>query len=262
MGEPHADPLPQVTPGIPFTTERLLQELNRVPISKAVAYPFLPSLTIRTHADSIAPLIMDWLNHWWRSDDPWILSCWRDGWMCYLGKPNKAADRPGNLRGITLQEPLGKCVLTVIAKEAQLQAMDELCRILQFAYLPGRSAQDALNRAIAHRQEVENLLGQFAHPAHQKAAGIQPPPIVGGIELFLDISRAFDCIPKGPFFHYLCQLPIDERLVKLISCWRHGARYHAVHKNESHPIPTGKGIRAVHWRPFFGHPLCACASTK
>ena len=67
----------------------------------------------------------------------------------------------------------------------------------QFAYLPGRGTWEAITRVQAHVKAVQGLHQQWKYDAGQvKAPGIKRPLVYGGCQLFLDMTGAFDAMPR------------------------------------------------------------------
>ena len=81
---------------------------------------------------------------------------------------------------------------------------------------------------------------------HQRAmANSESPPmhIYGGLQLFVDLNRAFDGVDRAKLFARLPQLCISAPLVQLLSAWHEGTHYHIQTDNGYHSIETGKGVR-------------------
>ena len=67
----------------------------------------------------------------------------------------------------------------------------------QFAYVRGRSTQEALRRVFYHCHEAQTLRAQNSRNIHAKRAGFQSTPLTGGIQVCLDMSTAFDVMPRA-----------------------------------------------------------------
>ena len=228
---------------IPFTVAELSAEIARLPAVKSVAPPFLPGILWKNVSDVTAILLYQWLQSWWTPDNIFIPAQWRDAWISFLSKPNKPPHCLANLRAIALMEPLGKTVLGILTRKFKQNMHPIVVSWPQFAYIERRSAGDAIRRVARHCHETRTLLRNQRRNVHQRAAGVAPLQVCGGLQLFLDISRAFDELPRDPLFSYLRTLPIDQQIVSLISEWHRDTHYITMHDNEFVATPTRCGIR-------------------
>ena len=196
-------------PGIPFTLEELEIAISNIPGAKAVAPPFAPGVAWKSQAHFIAPWLYSKLQSWWNHSKPFIPKVWRDGWVAFLPKPTKAATKVEHLRILALQEPLGKSIIQLITKKALQQSYDELIHHPQFAYLPFRSTRDALLRVSAHCDAVRQLLHSQASSIHIPRECQPRLKCCGGIQIFLDLHRAFDQLPRPLILMALERMPLS-----------------------------------------------------
>lgn len=136
------------------------------------------------------------LQSWWSVHPPYIPQTWRDGWSCWLPKPHKPPTRLENLRMIGLQEPLGKAGLKLIAKKSFDQTFRWLRGYPQFAYLPFRRTREAILHGAFHCQAVRHLLNTEKRSIHATTVSQPRLHCAGGIMLFIDLTRAFDEVPR------------------------------------------------------------------
>ena len=240
------DPIPDVhdcAPGVPFSEIELQQALSHVPLHKAVARPFMPGIFVRALAEPLARYLYPLLQQWWGQQPPYWPQEWKDGWLCFLNKPGKTPNTPNNLRPICLQEPIGKAIVGVLTKRALKQVFPELCGWPQFAYTPKRSANDALARVAMHCRTVRTLTQENNASIHSRAHGFSPFRTCGGLQLFVDLSRAFDNVPRTKLFPELCTYGMASDIANLLTSLHTGTQYHLFHSGEYHAIQTGKGVR-------------------
>ena len=234
---------PREPPGVPFTIEDLEMELRKLPHNKSVAKPFLPALVVKMHASIIAPWLHNLLSEWWSTSDPYVPALWKRAWVAMIPKPNKSPTKVGNLRCIALQEPLGKCVLGALTKKLQVAVGDTLQQWPQYAFLPMRSTGDAIRRVAAHCNEVRSLVKNQRRTAQQRAANVEFHECCGGLQIFLDIERAFDKLPRKALFEHLDRLHAEPALTTLMATWHSMTDYCIDQSGESVLVPTGCGVR-------------------
>ena len=233
-------------PGVPFSEQQLKRALEQIPLTKAVASPFAPGLVVRANAAHLAPLLYEKLQVWWSANPPYIPQTWKDGWVCFIPKPQKPPVRPQSLRPLALQDGIGKAVIGILIKQASAAAMPHIVPWPLFAFLPGRSTQDAIRRVIDHCLEVRNLIYSNRSTPHQRAAGLHGTHRLrcfGGLQLFIDLTRAFDCVDRHRLFARLFQLEISEEHIQLLSAWHERTSYHVQTDHGFQPIAIGKGVR-------------------
>ena len=228
---------------IPFTVAELSAEIARLPAVKSVAPPFLPGILWKNVSETTANMVFQWLLHWWTPESIFIPPQWRDAWISFLSKPNKQPHCLANLRAIALMEPLGKTVLGILTKKFKQIMHPFVVYWPQFSYIESRSAGDAIRGVAGHCHDTRTLLRNQRRTVHQRAAGTATFTVCGGLQLFLDISRAFDELPRDPLFCYLRTLPIDQQIVSLLSEWHRDTHYITTHNNEFVATPTFCGIR-------------------
>jgi len=234
---------PRPFQGIPFDVDELAHEIAKTPAVKSVAPQFLPGIVLKPFAHSLAQMLYTQLAVWWTQDQIFVPAQWRHAWVAFLPKPNKVPSCLDNLRAIALMEPLGKNVLGIITRQLRRAIHATIVRWPQFAYVEFRSAHDAIRRVSAHCLETRQLLRNQQRNVHQRAAQLPTFRTCGGIQLFLDIHRAFDAIPRQPLFDHLRSMPINQDLVSILGSWHNETAYITQHDQISVETATGCGIR-------------------
>ena len=242
QGSPLHDPVPHVIPGAPFTMDDVLRGLNSIPVLKAVAAPFAPGVIWRAHCHLLAPWLYEQLCQWWDSTAPAIPACWKNGWMHLIPKPLRAPVTPSALRPLALQEPLGKCIMGILGQLGQQDTWTHMMPLPLWAYLPHRSTQDALLRVSLHCRNGRELMSSHRSTPANRAR--QPGArMVGAVQLFLDLSRAFDCVDRVRLFSRLAELSVRPSLIKLLTCWHQSAAYHVSNGIDQAEVPISLGVR-------------------
>ena len=228
---------------IPFDVAELAQEIAKTPAVKSVAPPFLPGIIWKQISWDIACILFQQLTKWWTKDHIFVPSQWRHAWVTFLPKPNKQPSCLENLRAIALMEPLGKNVLGIITKKLKHAIHETIVKWPQFAYVEFRSAHDAIRRVSQHCVDTRWLLRNQQRNVHQRAAQMPTFTVCGGIQLFLDIHRAFDAIPRKPLFDHLRSMHINQDLVSILGSWHDDTAYITQHDQVFVETATHCGIR-------------------
>jgi len=232
-------------PDIPCTVTELEGVIARIPATKAVPHCFAPPFFGNHRPPFLAGWLYEQLTCWWSSSPPFIPQAWKDAWARWPPKPNKPATKLDNLRMLGLQKPLGKAVLQLVAHKALKHSFERLRMWPQFAYLPHRSTRDALLRASAHCQAVRNLVLQ-KRSVHQTTV-LQPrSSCVGGIQLFLDLTWAFDALPRPVLAAALSNVKLTPQLQSILLAWHIGTNYNIEINNTAWSIPVSRGVEHGH----------------
>ena len=242
-GPPTFPTMPYPHSGMPFTADELEAEMSRIPASRAVARPCALGTVWRALAPQLAPIIHAFLTEWWNKPEPFLPGWFRDSWMILIPKPNKPPVSPSVLRPLALQEPISKCIVGLLTKKALWDAMPAFTLMPLWAYLPGRSTQDALLRVGHHCLAVRNMMTCLRSTPFTRYRGLNRHRIAGGLQLFLDIEKAFDTVSRARLFSRLGEIGINPQIVILLSHWHQQTHYHLNSNGEDIPIAVGRGVR-------------------
>ena len=214
-----------------------------IPVTKLVASPYAPGAVWKAQAPFLTEWLWPKLQEWWSCNPPFIPSEWKDGWLCMSPKPGKSTTCIDNLRPLALQEPVGKAILKLLTRLAMYQSMDDLCYLPQYAYLPWRSSRDAILRLAKHCTEVRTMMIPTRKSIHVQTHHQHRPLCCGGIQLFIDLKRAFDQLPRPTLLEALHRVTLDSSLLTLLMKWHQDTRYHLDIKNSHRFIPVMRGVR-------------------
>ena len=230
-------------PGVPFSVSQLAQALALIPTTKAVAKHCGPGVIWRQHALFLAPLLHRKLQTWWQHNPPLIPSSWRHGWLFLIPKPGRPPVTPHNLRPLALQEPVGKAVAGLLIHLAMREAHSNMILFPIWAYMEHRSTLDAIRRVSLHCAEVRLLVRSQRSTPHSRAARTPRYRLYGGMQISLDLRRAFDMVDRRKLFQKLSLLNISESLISLLSTWHEHSLYFVQHDSGDCPIQVGRGVR-------------------
>ena len=226
-----------------FTYEELLTAMKSIPINKATPPHMAPGAVWKAAAEGLADVLHRFLGDLWGGPRPLVPQSWRDGWLALLGKPGKSCRRPGDFRPLCLQDPVGKAVLTLITDRVRPAVQAYASVFPQHAYLPYRSTQGALLYVFEKLRAIRGLLQASKRDIYSKRAGKVAHKFAGGYVLSLDMSGAFDCVPREHIRDSLLEAGVAEAEVVLILTWLHQSTYHLQHGGIPLKIITDRGVR-------------------
>ncbi|OLQ03284.1 hypothetical protein AK812_SmicGene13768 [Symbiodinium microadriaticum] len=116
-------------------------------------------------------------------------------------------------------------------------------RYPQFAYQQGRSQYDALRKVFAHCATVRAELSKHHKNLHQQHADAKPIPLFGSLMITVDLSQAFDKMPRELLYRGMVGLQLPADLIAIIMAWHAHIQYTIHHSGASCTFDAKKGIR-------------------
>ena len=227
----------------PFTHDQILQALLQIPATKATPPHYAPGACWKAAAGSLADLLHRRLPDYFQAAPLRVPQPWKDGWLTLLGKPAKCGRQPSDFRPICLQDPAGKALITVLADRIQPIVQSYAACYPQHAYLPYRSTEGALlnifHTCRSIRTRCQDAMQNIQNKRFKPASGSH----VGGLVLSLDMSSAFDTIPRQHIACSLAEAGVADGDVALVLEWLSGSQYHLRHGGESLSISTTREVR-------------------
>ena len=217
----------------------------------------LPNVFVRALATPLATWTYQMLEHEWLHQFFQVPQHWKDAWLTLLAK--RTVKTPKDLRPIAFTDSIGKLVLGVLTTKLRNQLVPTLTTLPLFAYLPGRSTSDALMFAFDHCRQVRACCQAATSSYWDRYAGRQKPLICGGLMISLDLSQAFDRLPRTMLAEGFDIIAPHSTVAPLLLHWLTEARYHITHRGIHTTIPTKRGVRQgckaspLEWTVF----LCA-----
>ena len=226
---------------MPFSLPQLEQALANTPATKAVMPNTLSPILVKVGASYISNWLYKHLCHWWLEGPVFIPQGWKDAFLTLV--PKRAVRSPKDLRPIALQNCVGKAVMGLIASLILSDSCTSLIQLPLFAYLQARGTQEALVFVGAHLRRVRLLCEQarmniWAHKAKRSV-----PSLVGGLLCSLDLSAAFDKVPRTHIMTGLKLAQVRPDLLKLVAEWLQNSTYWFKHRGMQHQLFTSHGIR-------------------
>ena len=239
-----ANPLPPNAGSLdsmPFSQEDLEYALAHAPTAKAVGPLSMPNVLLRILSEPLAAWLWPALQTaWCACENPEVPTTWKDAWLVLLAK--RLVRTPRDVRPIALTDSLGKTVLGLLTQILSAQVYPIVCHQPLFAYLPQRGTLEALQFVCAHCRHVRSACESNSQSYWKRLQGT-PTRLAGGLILSLDMSQAFDRLPRDTLEAGLNELQVDPKLSQLFLKWLHQATYHFQHRRTPCSVPTSQGVR-------------------
>ena len=234
--------LPPVLSHLPIGASELEFSISHLPVRKSVPQHCVPTCVWKSSSQMLTPWLMQLLRGF-IGTIPNIPVCWRESWVVFVPKSGKSGHDPQHWRPICLQGALGKSVLTAITLDARNTVLPQLVSWPQFAYLPGRGTYDAISRVIGHCEAVRSLVRSSVNTIYDRRAGLQKVDCVGGMQILVDLSGAFDRAPRKLLQKALEDLPLSDSQISLLLSWHLSTPYHFKHAGQIYTIECNVGVR-------------------
>ena len=204
-----------------------------------------PACAWRALAPELSQYLCDLLDRRWSAGYLVIPQNWTDSVLHFLTKPGKPAKQVQDLRPIALQSAAAKTVTSVLRDRIKPYCQAALLMVPQYAYIAQRSTIEAIARVAMHCSSVRTTLAAQAMTVHEKFAGATRSSCIGGAQISIDLSKAFDQLPRDLLLQILLEarIPVDE--VHLIVQWHQQGKYKILDKStqQAREVPLHQGVR-------------------
>ena len=163
--------------------------------------------------------------------------------LSLLPKPGTPSRRPQDLRPLGLQDPSSKLLATMIKGRLMEIVRPYLMSKPQFAYVEGRSIDQAISRVFCRCSRVRDLMRSGVRSVHDKRAGLDAHQCRGGALLSIDLSRAFDMVPRWALSASLHRASVPADLHDLILDIHQDCLYRIKVGEQERQFPMQRGIR-------------------
>ena len=208
-----------------LSPQELQDALRALKQRKAVARGMAPAAVWKALASPLAHYLSEVLGAMWQPGRLRIPAVWTQSDLHFLPKPQKTTKRPQDLRPIALQSAAAKAVTTVFKHRLSLSFLEAMRGIPQYAYTANRSTQEGIARVAAHCSMVRDLVKTQTLTVFDRYAGAKYTPCLGGAQLSIDLSKAFDLLPRQTLQALLADTDLspDERQILLE--WHQAGQY-------------------------------------
>ena len=226
---------------MPFSKEALANAFAQASIHKAVAPGTLPNIVIRSLANELADWIWPHLDQLWTCQSPIIPQSWKDAWLCLIAKKN--VRQPKDVRPIALTDGIGKTVLGLLTQELKHMIQPSLTPLPIFAFMPHRGTEEALMFVFQHCRKVRNACTLQQGNYWSRLQGHTLPDLAGGAILSLDMSQAFDRLPRDWLQHGFDITQVPPEISQMFMLWLQDAEYHLDHRGVKAAVLSNRGVR-------------------
>ena len=226
-----------------FQLEEVLYAIKSLSPGKAMPSYSAPAVLWNHLGCELAPQVLHQLNQVFAAGPLILPKAWCISELVLLPKPGKALTSPSHLRPIALLPPIAKVLASALAVRIQTSAASYLENIPQFAYLKGRSLQQALERVISHCASVRALVNQQVANPHTRRAGREVLRLAGGLQLSLDVTQAYDGVSREHLYAALSEAQIPDNLITAILAIHNQASLRISHDQYSGDIRLLTGLR-------------------
>ena len=214
----------------------MLDGFYKLPATKALAPNGFPAIVWKAIAHDLTPILYKSLYDHYCRQNPLPPEHWSAGWLHLLAKPGKACNRPEALRPICLQHPVSKVVSGILTQRVMDSAYPQLRQLPLYAYLPGRSTADCLLLTSAHCRAVREA-------CQQTRQNLDRHNLIGGLQVSLDMEKAFDTISRNVVDGALAILSLHPDVLTMIHAWLAPNQYYIPFKDLVGHLITTRGIQ-------------------
>ena len=226
-----------------LSEEMLAFALGKVPLHKAVPPGHPPSASWRVVASEVAQHVCRGLQKAWRQGLAFIPKTWSAAYLALILKPQKNGKLPIHYRPVGLPCQLGKTTLAELMRPVRSHVYTHIKRFPQFAYCPGRSHKGALRRVFMHCSQIRSMCANCHRSLHDRYKGLEPKPLMGGLQVSIDLTQAFDCMPRTALLQGLRLVEMPEELISILMQWHSQAMYTIQHEEHIHSFKATRGVR-------------------
>ena len=225
-------------PPLQLDVPELRAALDALKAHKAVPAHLAPVAIWKLCSAELVPHLQRIANNFVAAPD-----LWHAAWWALLPKITKPT-LPKHLRPIGLSEVSSRVIGKVLQCRLRPYVEAYLRDLPQWAYTPGRGTLDAALRVQAHCQQVMQECQPNRWTVREARAGL-PRPLhqVGGLQLSLDLSAAFDTLEWCHIADALRDADIPMELQAHIMEWHRNIKYHLEIQGQHIEIAASRGIK-------------------
>ena len=219
------------------------EALQSLPARKALPPGHAPAVLWKLARDHVGPRLCASFSRHLGGGTLSFPSRWHVSYLTLLAKPSKPPNCPVNLRPINLLPAEAKILARIAAARLRPLVIQATHMMPQFAYVSSRQCLDAIDRVLSHCSRIRELLrDQHRNAWRPSASGISHHAI-GGLQLSLDLTKAYDRLPRPLLRAALERVGASEDLITLILYIHDSARILISRQNLEASVNMGRGVR-------------------
>ncbi|CAE7633009.1 unnamed protein product [Symbiodinium sp. CCMP2592] len=242
MGPPCSSQ-PRLSQDLNITTEEIQQALQRLRPGKVLPSSSAPAALWKFFSSEVVGVLHMQFEAHLSAGQASLPLQWNLSELVLLPKVGKTLRSPAHLRPICLLPLQAKVLAAVLAGRLQPFAVDFLKEVPQFAYVPHRTLQQALDRVLSHCAAVRTLIAQNQNDPHARRQGKTGLRVCGGLQLSLDITGAYDYVPRRDLEAALRAAAVPDHLIQAVLLIHAEARLQVHHGSQTKRISLNRGLR-------------------
>ena len=235
----------QIQNPLAFTWNEIRDALLQLKQRKANAPHTAPAGAWKALAPQLATYLEAYLQNLWKPGDLHIPEVWTTSFLHFLVKPNKPARRAQDMRPIALQSPAAKAITSILRDRIRPYVNEEIRYVPQFAYVTQRSTLEAIARVARHCATIRQLVKEQSRNLEARFNGVTRSSCTGGAQLAIDLTKAFDLLPRHILHTMLVEAGVPAAETALVMLWHQNGVYKISEKGsrETQDVSVEKGVR-------------------
>ena len=232
-----------ITEPVDISMSDVESAINSIPLRKSVDSRSAPGAAYRACADILTPAVVNVLQVMWGSSSVSVPSLWSVAELLFLPKPGQNTYEVKDWRPIGLQNPLGKAVMHWIIQPVKFFVQSWSSKLPLFAYMSGRCTTQALQKVFRHCKHVRDLCASHEDNLHRRFQGWRPCKLLGGLQICLDLSSAFDRVPWDQLEIALRSAEVPTSYIEMVMSWLEASQYRIQVGSRSTNLPAARGVK-------------------
>ena len=237
-------PSPVLQQALHITQAEVRNALQHLSAKKALPRGHPPALLWKLSAEALIPHLCNLFNQALAKGRISFPASWHRSYLTLIPKHGKPPNSPGNLRPLSLLPLMPQLLAKIAAERLKPLLHDAMKHIPQFSYLAHRNSADAIDRVVTHCHQVRDSLRLHSQrTVFTTYAGRKQCGLIGGVQLSLDVSRAFDKLPRHRLAEALQRVCAPPELITLILFIHDNTKLVLCRHHLSQEISMLRGIR-------------------
>ena len=224
-----------------ITTAEVSAALSATSGRKALPPGHVPAVLWKLAGPDIAVAVAQSFNAYLGVGRLQLPETWNHTYLVLIAKAGKPPNKPANLRPINLLPMMPKLLARIAAVRLQPFVNAALRLTPQFAYVAARQTSDSLDRVLSHCMRVREKLKQYS--GLDKRRRVRGGALVGGMQLSLDLAKAYDRMPRHLLASCMQRVGAPEELVTLVLYIHDHAKVLLSRQDLWEEISLGRGVR-------------------